>query len=146
MRILRMRRCLSWEREIFSGFWRILSHISNSSRWIAVLFLPIRLNEPKKCVYLFQRASVKRKPNKWVNGRNRILSKICRQDFMKYIHFVALYIQNNCVKFREFYRRNMDKFDFLPFYSTHNRGRLCYHGNRLLSKFIGNNLGKSTMI
>ena len=34
----------------------------------------------------------------------------------------------------------MDKFDFFPFYSTHNRGRLCCHGNRLLSKFIGNKI------
>ena len=30
----------------------------------------------------------------------------------------------------------MHKFDFFPSYSTHNRGGLCCHGNRLLSKVV----------
>ena len=59
---------------------------------------------------------------------------------MKYIYFVALHLQNNCAKFQRILPRNMDKFDFFPFSSTQNRGRSCFHGNRLLSKFIGNTI------
>ena len=64
-----------------------------------------------------------------------------------YIHFVALHIQNNnCAKFQRILQKDMDKFDFFPFYSTHNRGRLCCHGNRLLFKCIGNKMFARTKV
>ena len=44
-------------------FLRFSTHINAYSRD----FWPIRLNEPNKCLYLFQRISVNRKPNKWLN-------------------------------------------------------------------------------
>ena len=98
--ILRMRRCWSCAVEIILRF---STHINAYFQLQSVncrYFWPINLNEPKKCLYLFQRISVNRKSNKWLNRRNRIFSKICWQDFMKYIHFVALHIQNNCAKFQ----------------------------------------------
>ena len=104
-------------------------------------FWPICLNEPKECLFLFQRTSVNRKPNKWLYWWNKIFSKMCWQDFMKYIHFMALHIQNNCAKFQRILPMEYGlNFTFFSSYRTHNRGRLCCHGNQLLSKFIGNKI------
>ena len=88
---------------IFWTFWWFSTHTNAYFQLQSVnccYFWPIRLNEPKKCLYLFQRISVNRKPNKWLNQQNRIFSKICWQDFIKYIYFEALHIQNNCAKFQ----------------------------------------------
>ena len=87
--------CACTDADLVNSKWTDLVNFS-----VFDAYLPIRLNEPKKCLYLFQRISVNRKPNKWVNRWDRIFSKICWQDFMKYIHFVALHIQNNCAKFQ----------------------------------------------
>ena len=80
MRILRMCRCWSCEVDFFVVFDAYFQQQSVNCRY----FWPIRLNESNKCLDLFQRISVNRKPNKWVNRRNRIFFKICWQDFMKY--------------------------------------------------------------
>ena len=66
----------------------------------------------------------------------KFVDRILWNIFISWLSIYKTIVRN----FREFYRRNMDKFDFFPFYSTHNRGRLCCHGNWLLSKFIGNKI------
>ena len=78
-----------------------LAHTQMVILWIFLQFSMYVFNSSQWCYYFWlQGISVNRKPNKWLNRRNRIFSKMCWQDFMKYIHFVALHIQNNCAKFQ----------------------------------------------